>query len=723
MAWFRPVPSRPAPASRGQTHRPSTHSLLEALEPRVLLSVAIDFDNYTLKAFGAQDVVAAVTVTDSGKTLGITGNSWKKIDLNYNITRNTVLQFDYRSDARGEVQGIALETDNTSTAERTFQVFGSQDFGTPQIEDYGTPGGAFKRYTIAVGNYLAGQSMNALVFANDHDVANPTAHSQFSNVSLYEQPAAGTVNFNVTPPTSYGTQDKNSTWSLDASGATLNLSGNGWKKIDLPYKVTANTVVEFDFSSSAQGEVHAIGLEADALESPDRFFRVYGTQDWGISAPGGNYPGSGVKHYVIPVGKSFTGDINALVFANDHDVSNPTARSTFSNVRVYEAADTTPTTPAAPTTPGYPAPLQTVVVGTRTELVNALNNAKAGTHILVKPGTYSGGIYVSGRNGTASNPIVIRAYDPASRPVITGGSEAIKFSKVSHLQVHDLVFERASSNGINIDDGGVYGSSHHITLNNLVVRNIGSYGNQDGIKLSGVDDVTVKNSTVQNWGDGGGSGVDMVGCHRALLLNNKIISDQTSSGNGIQAKGGSSEVTIRGNRFTNAGERAVQLGGNTELRYFRPQPPGAYEVRNAVVEGNIFVGSGCAVAFINSDATTVRFNTIYNPGRYVFRILRENWGSSFATTRNGVITDNIIQHAGLGAEINIGSGTSASTFKFARNWWYDSRTPSSSKPSLPSTESGGDYGSNPQFVNPSGGDFHIKSGSNAVNYGAYALPR
>ncbi len=40
------------------------------------------------------------------------GNTWKKIPVAYTITPNTILEFDFKSTAQGEVHGIALETDN-----------------------------------------------------------------------------------------------------------------------------------------------------------------------------------------------------------------------------------------------------------------------------------------------------------------------------------------------------------------------------------------------------------------------------------------------------------------------------------------------------------------------------------------------------------------------------------------------------------------------------------
>ncbi len=54
--------------------------------------------------------------------------------------------------------------------------------------------------------------------------------------------------------------------------------GNAWKQVALNYTVTADTVLEFDFESAAQGEIHAIGFDTDETLSPATAFQVYGTQ-------------------------------------------------------------------------------------------------------------------------------------------------------------------------------------------------------------------------------------------------------------------------------------------------------------------------------------------------------------------------------------------------------------------------------------------------------------
>jgi hypothetical protein len=134
-----------------------------------------------------------------------------------------------------------------------------------------------------------------------------------------------------------GKQDIKGTATVEEGGATLRLVGNNWKKINLPVTITPQTVLEFDFRSSHQGEIQAIGFDIDNALSTNTTFQLYGSQTWsrqtfhdyGQSAPG-------ERHYVIPVGQYFTGQMQNLLFANDHDVVHPNSESLFSNVLIYD---------------------------------------------------------------------------------------------------------------------------------------------------------------------------------------------------------------------------------------------------------------------------------------------------------------------------------------------------------------------------------------------------
>lgn len=357
----------------------------------------------------------------------------------------------------------------------------------------------------------------------------------------------------------------------------------------------------------------------------------------------------------------------------------------------------------------------------------AVTAAKPGDTILVAPGEYANNFHFRGVHGTAKEPIIIAAADPDKPPQFVGRTAPLHFSGTSHLELKDLVISGASGNGLNIDDGGDPDKpSHHITLRNLRIKDIGPKGNTDGIKLSGVDDFLVEGCTVERWGSGG-SAIDMVGCHRGTVSG---CTFRKGGSNGVQAKGGSKDITVRKCRFEDAGERGVNIGGSTGNAYFRPRlkdfPENAqYEAKDIRVEGCTFVGGGAAVAFVGVDGATVRYNTFYRPGRYVIRILQEKTDVGFVPCRNGVFENNVVvfrSDAWVTGGVNVGAKTEPKTFKFAGNLWYCEDRPARSEPQLPTPEKDGVVGKDPQFADPAKGDFGVRPDSPARDRGAHALP-
>ena len=359
-----------------------------------------------------------------------------------------------------------------------------------------------------------------------------------------------------------------------------------------------------------------------------------------------------------------------------------------------------------------------IVVSDTQQLRRALAEATPGTTIRIAPGTYRGGLGARDLHGTTDQPIVLRAMDPQKPPLFEGGGSGLQLSHVSYVELHDLAMSGATGNGLNIDDGGSYETpSHHVTLRGIVVRDVGPDGNRDGIKLSGLDDFLIENCIVERWG-AGGSGIDMVGCHRGTITGCTLRHENGRGSNGIQAKGGTSDVTISRCRFEQAGQRGINVGGSTGLAYFRPEPQ-SYEAKNITVEDCRFVGSVAPIAFVGVDGATVRFNTIYRPGKWVFRILQETRQEDFVPCRNGRFTDNLIvfDAAALTTPVNIGPGTAPETFTLARNAWYCLDQPQRSRPRLPIDETDGVYGVEPAFVDTAAGDLRLKPQSELKNAG------
>lgn len=357
-------------------------------------------------------------------------------------------------------------------------------------------------------------------------------------------------------------------------------------------------------------------------------------------------------------------------------------------------------------------------VSDNNQLRQALREAGPGSTIVVEKGEYQGGLFAESLRGTAEKPVTIRAADATNRPVFRGGNSGWHLSGVSHLTIDGIVIEGARGNGLNIDDGGGKGSgSHHIMLRNIEVRDIGTMGgNLDGIKLSGLDDFQVERCRVVNWGSSG-SGIDMVGCHRGEIRECFFKATGENQGTGVQAKGGSAQVAVRGCRFENAGSRAVNIGGSTGLPFFRPANA-AYEAKDIEVSDSVFIGSHAPVVFVGVDGAKVSDNTIYNPGKYVVRILQESRDPRFVPCRGGIFENNLVVYdpARVSMSTNVGQGTDPKTFLFRGNAWASMAGRGRIRHEIAVTDD--KTLARVAFEDEAAGDLRIKSGSQGSMAGA-----
>jgi hypothetical protein len=339
-----------------------------------------------------------------------------------------------------------------------------------------------------------------------------------------------------------------------------------------------------------------------------------------------------------------------------------------------------------------------------------------GDTAIVQNGDYNLRENISNLQGSPYQPIVIMA--ETSRGVVyRGGTEAWHLSDCAHLKIIGFVFREQTGNGINIDDAGTFNTpTHHIIVEDCAFLDMNASGNNDQMKLSGLDHFQVRFCEFRN-GSGGGSGIDMVGCHNGIIRGNTF---ENMGSNAIQAKGGTQHITIEQNRFKNCGFRSINLGGSTGLAFFRPQDA-PFEAADLLVRANIFIGSDAPIAYVGCNRVDVVNNTIVEPEVWIFRILQETVDPNrFISCGDNSFRNNIVYvDDRLRRDYNIGSNTRPESFTFSDNMWYTHETPSWRGPDLSfaGVEPNSLIRTDPLFVNRANENFHLQRRSLAIGSG------
>lgn len=303
------------------------------------------------------------------------------------------------------------------------------------------------------------------------------------------------------------------------------------------------------------------------------------------------------------------------------------------------------------------------------DIEDAAAAATPDTLIRVAAGTYDHVRAISPR-GEEGRPIKFLA-DGEVVIDAGAGNTGWTMNDAQWVVLEGFTIRNAGVHGMNLDDGGSYETpAHHVVLRDITIPSAGSGGNNDCIKMSGVDDFWILDSDVA--GCNRGEIVDMVGCHRGVIANNQFA---RPVGNGVQAKGGSSDVLVTGNVFEAIPGRSVNAGGSTGLEFFRPIDA-PHEAARIVVIANVIRGggaeSGAAIAFVGCDACVFAHNTVIEPQTWIARILQETTGERFVPSRDGIFANNVIvlRAADLRTFFNVGGNTAPETFRFERNLWF-----------------------------------------------------
>lgn len=386
-----------------------------------------------------------------------------------------------------------------------------------------------------------------------------------------------------------------------------------------------------------------------------------------------------------------------------------------------------------------------IIVSTASALSSAISNAKAGTTIYVKGGTYtvSDGLTIS-NSGSSGNPIVIKNY-PEETPILTGTQVSIssgtKYVTFEGFKIQDLT-QLDWDTCLSVGSGCSY-----ITLRNLEITNIKSvtadngcnplvlYGDgstpisncliencyvhdchtgwSEAITLNGnVTDCIVRNCCIDNTMN---IGIDLAGnfswtgtvgdannqARNILVENNLVMNCQSpyATSAGLYCDGGR-DNTFRYNVVYNC-QCGIELGA---------EESGA-TVQNFHVYGNLIVDSGRSIGVggYQSTSATHQNTWIYNNTIICGTSNEENYGLYLERTKNLYFVNNIVYGAS-GTELYTTSGN-ASNITLNGNCWYNGTKPSADSTGITS---------DPLFKNNNGswtGNYNLQLTSPCINKG------
>jgi len=294
-----------------------------------------------------------------------------------------------------------------------------------------------------------------------------------------------------------------------------------------------------------------------------------------------------------------------------------------------------------------------------------------------------------------NNPVTLRAYDPANRPIIKpnpGGDRVLHFQSYAGQVVHHIVVDGFVLDGANVtyDTVKITEGANHIRLMNSEVRSAPHQGilvTSIGSDYNEFLNLNVHhNGRVANQDHGfyiatKHNLVDHCDAHDNFALGIQIYNEyagQTADAN-----------ILRNNRIHNNAYGFILSSGSENIAY------------NNLVYAN--TRDGVRVSYINPVNSKVYNNTIYGNGGAGINIFSTS-GATYI--ENNISVGNGAQDITNGVDGSVGTTT-------IKNNLVGSIT------DTPGTalKSGNMLNVNPLFVNAASLDFHLQAGSPAINTG------
>jgi hypothetical protein len=155
------------------------------------------------------------------------------------------------------------------SAPPALQLYGDRKQFDQTYNDYGKSAGQWKTYSLLLNKLPTGEK-NWLSLIN---AANPPADGAFRNIRVYEDgSSAQAIDLRKLD---FSHRAGNGKVAVSDDGSTVTLTGGVRIKAPFKYTVTPKSVIEFDFRSTQQGQIHAIDLDNDEF-----FDSRWASMDW-----------------------------------------------------------------------------------------------------------------------------------------------------------------------------------------------------------------------------------------------------------------------------------------------------------------------------------------------------------------------------------------------------------------------------------------------------------
>jgi hypothetical protein len=318
-----------------------------------------------------------MAISEDGNSLQVNGNQWKalKFTTPYNMTANTVLEFDVVVSEPGDFHSICLDDDLSHDGNHNCVTFITPtDQSIDHVLTTEILADTKTRLVIPFGQIfklLQGDTRvaNYIGFVQDNDVGDKRGgRMTLSSFRLYEEQrfpisidVYGTellvpnIQDSFTASSSDHTvQDSiDHVMSVSDDGSIVTAYGNSWKrfKLDAPFEVFPSSVLKFNFTLTHEAEIHTICLLGEHLnvQRDGRNNDCFTTG--GIDATDNSdfrkitpLTGEGsTQEYEIWIGSYFTGMVHHIAFLQDNDKKYTPSRaegeSSWSNIQIYRLPD------------------------------------------------------------------------------------------------------------------------------------------------------------------------------------------------------------------------------------------------------------------------------------------------------------------------------------------------------------------------------------------------